>query len=68
MTERQTKIDAFVRVCKDSGFRLGHLQAAQIAAGALRISALEVWIAVGTLDTMKQIAAGQHPVCKEDQS
>lgn len=51
----------FIRVCRDSGFRLDEVNAAIITAKAAGIHPLEVWIALPSLTTMAQIARGEHP-------
>ena len=61
MTSREEKQQVFIRVCRDSGFRLEAVSAATLAATALRCSPLEIWTAVGSLDTMDAIANGSHP-------
>lgn len=61
MTDRKTITDLYVRVCRDSGHRIGWIQAAHLVAGILKISALQVWIAVGSLDAMQRVADGTHP-------
>ena len=62
MDENRKRVqEAFIRVCRDSGFGLEASRAAAIAAGVLGIHPLEVWTAIGDLATMDRIAAGNHP-------
>lgn len=64
MTEEERKNIqmAFIRVCRDSGWRFDHARAAIFVGNLLKISPLEVWTAFGNLDTMEEIARGEHPV------
>lgn len=64
MYERKTIQDVYIRTCRDSGWRLDWALAAQVAAAVLGIGALDIWSAVGTIDNMKRIATGEHPVCR----
>jgi hypothetical protein len=43
---------------------MDEIRAADFVAQLLKLHPLEIWVALGTLQTMKQIAAGTHPVCK----
>jgi hypothetical protein len=61
MTSREDLQRAYIRVCRDSGFKADPLVAAHVVATMFRTSPLEIWIAVGTLETMDQIASGKHP-------
>lgn len=62
MDEGRKRIqEAFIRVCRDSGFGLESSRAANIAARVLGLHPLEVWIAIGDLSTMDRIASGEHP-------
>jgi hypothetical protein len=56
----------YIRVCQDSNFGLDAIAAAQIAAGAAKLSPLEIWVAVGSLDAMDRIARGEHPAAKRN--
>lgn len=64
MHGRNTITLAFIRVCRDSQFKLEFERAAALAAGTLGISPLEVWVACGSMEDMRQIAAGTHPYLK----
>lgn len=59
MPARQEIVDVYVRVCKDSGFGLDLVQAAQLTAAVLDIHQLQVWIAIDT-DNMRRLADGTH--------
>jgi hypothetical protein len=61
MDDRTEKQKFFIRVCRDSGFKLDAINAAGIAAQAIGCSPLQIWVAVGSLDTMDAIASGNHP-------
>lgn len=62
--ERKIITDAYVRVCKDSGFQLEAVRASQITASMLGIHPLDVLGALGTMQALEQVADGTHPVCK----
>jgi len=65
MTEvRKLRQDVFIRVCKDSGYRMDHIQAASIAAGVAQCHPLDIWKPLG-VDNMEKIATGNHPICKK---
>lgn len=55
----------FIRVCKDSGYRMESIKAANFAGKVLGVSPLEFWIAFGDLKVMDQIAGGEHPTCSD---
>ena len=53
---------AYIRVCRDSGFKFDHFRAAQFTAQLISIHPIEILTAVGNLSTMEEIAKGIHPV------
>lgn len=53
---------AYIRVCRDSGWRFDYIRAAHFTADLLKISALEVWTQFSSLDIMEQVAKGEHPI------
>lgn len=57
--------NAYVRVCQDSGFQMDWLDAAGFTARLLGMSPVQIWTTFGSLDIMKQIARGEHPVCQK---
>lgn len=59
--DREQTQQLFIRVCRDSGFKLDAIDAAHIASRAAQISPLEFWTAVGSLAVMDAIASGKHP-------
>jgi hypothetical protein len=61
MTKRETTQTLFVRVCRDSGFQLDAVRAAQLTASMVGCHPLEVWLAMPSLTVMNEIAAGTHP-------
>ena len=65
MADRKLKQDFYIRVCRDSGFTMDWAKAAQLTAGALSVSALEIGHAFPYLQVMQEIASGTHPVCKK---
>lgn len=58
---RDTIQQLFIRLCRDSGFRLDGVRAARLTAAVLGIHPLDVWLAMPCLDVMNDIAAGKHP-------
>lgn len=64
MSERKIIQECYIRICRDSGFKLSATAAAALAAAAVKISAFEVLVAVG-FDNMSDIAAGNHPAAKK---
>lgn len=60
--ERRKEIQmAYIRVCRDSGFRFSMTDAAHFVAKVDGCTAMDVWIALG-MDNMERIANGTHPV------
>jgi hypothetical protein len=53
--------DVFIRLCRDSGFRLSAVAAAQLTGMMLERTPLEIWLSMPSWDVMKEIAAGTHP-------
>ena len=58
--ERGLTQQLFVRVCRDSGFRLSVAQACHFTAKLRKTSPIAVWVALG-FDNMERIANGTHP-------
>lgn len=61
--------EIYIRICKDSGFKMDYIQAAILTANVLNADkyvthALEVWSAIGSFSLMEEIATGKHPVTK----
>lgn len=65
MAERKLRQNAFIRVCKDSGFSLDTYRAAAMAAGVVGVHPLEIWTAFAGLDQMHDISAGTHPAVQD---
>lgn len=61
MTDRELRQEIYIRVCRDSKFKLDYIQAAWLAASMLRCHPLEIWMAMPCMDVMQQIANGDHP-------
>ena len=57
--------DLYIRICRDSLFKMDYIRVAHFVADMLKISAIEVWMAFSNMSTMERIAAGTHPVCKK---
>lgn len=64
--DRKDIVTLYTRVCHDSGFRLDFAEAAKITAKVIGINPLEIWIAVGDMKTMQEIADGSHPTCNSN--
>ena len=62
LTTRETITSIYVRVCKESGFGLDAIQAAQLTARIVGCHPLDVWTAMPGLDVMDAIATGNHPL------
>lgn len=63
MADRPTRQEiqqAYIRVCRDSRFRLELTRAAHLAAAVLGCSAIDVWLALD-FSNMERIANGTHP-------
>lgn len=54
---------AFIRVFRDSGYRIDAVRAAILVGMMLHCHPLQVWLAMPSLDVMNAIAAGEHPAC-----
>lgn len=67
MRDRELLVQLFIRVCRDSGFRLDYIRAAILAGDIAKRSPLEVWIALGSFDLMERIATGEHPAAHAPQ-
>lgn len=63
MTDRKLIQDLYIRVCKDSGWKLPSDRAAKLTADTLGISALDVALSMPYLSVMEEIATGRHSVC-----
>lgn len=61
MKDRDTIQKFYIRMCRDSGFRLSADTAAKLTAMAFNCHPLEVWLAMPSLSVMDEIAAGTHP-------
>jgi hypothetical protein len=61
LTDREIRQQAFIRVCRDSGFSLEASRAANIAAKVVGRHPLDIWTAFSGLDVMDRIASGDYP-------
>ena len=57
--DRRLMQQIFIRVCRDSGFRLGPVQAAILTGTICERHPLEVWLAMASSDLMERIASGK---------
>lgn len=63
--ERKFAQDVYLRVCRDSGFQLDMFAAANLAAGVMKISTMELWVRMDIpIAVMDQIAQGIHAICR----
>lgn len=61
MTSAETIQQVYIRVCRDSGFKLDWIRATNLTASIVGKHPMDVWIAIGTIDVMEAIAQGEHP-------
>ena len=61
--DRKLVQDIYIRICRDSGFQLGYVEAAKLAANVGGFHPLDVADALG-IANMHEIATGRHPVCQ----
>jgi len=59
--------DLYIRVCRDSGFNMDYIRAAHFAGMVGGFHAMDVWIAMPSLEVMQQIAKGTHPAARLNQ-
>lgn len=65
--KRDRTIRLYIRMCRDSGFRIPFNQAAALVGDILKTSALVVWAEMGlTILDMQTIAEGKHRSLKEN--
>lgn len=62
--ERKMMQGVFIRVCRDSGFGLSAIRAAQLSALMMKRHPLEIWLAMPSWGVMEEISAGTHPAAK----
>ena len=58
---REIVQQAYIRVCRDSGFQIHWIAACHIVSQILEIPALDVWLKFGDMSNMVRIAEGTHP-------
>ena len=63
---KETIQSVYIRICEDSSFSIDATDVAHLVAGAMNISALQVWQSFSDIKTMFQIAKGEHQVVKID--
>lgn len=68
MTPERRKFiqDLYIRVCRDSGFMMDFTRAAAFAGKVGGFHPMDVWTAMPDLDTMRKIAAGDHPAAHKE--
>jgi len=55
----------YIRICRDSGWRLSHTSAAILSAKVIGLHPLEIWCQFSDMDVMERIAKGEHPACHQ---
>jgi hypothetical protein len=67
MTEDRRKFiqDLYIRICRDSLFKMDFVAAAQIAGKVGDFHPMEVLMALPSMDVMMEIARGEHPCVKD---
>lgn len=69
MSDKHTKAlwrKVFIRVCRDSGFKLPWDRAAHLTGDVVGVPAMLVWTAFPYLSVMQEIAVGAHPAAHDD--
>lgn len=61
--DRKEMQDLYIRICRDSCWKMDHVEAAKFTGKMLNVSPIEVWCSFSGLDVMEQIAKGEHPAC-----
>lgn len=64
MTQREKIQAVFIRICRDSGFKMDAARAAVLTARTVGCHPLDVWAAMPDLDTMNRLAAGTHAAAR----
>lgn len=68
LEEREELRTLYIRVCKDSNFKMDFIKAAHFTAEVMSTKrptlAIDVWDCFGYLGVMEQIAKGNHPAVK----
>lgn len=64
MTRQQIQA-AYIRICRDSHFKMDWAQAAKFTADLFSISTFDIWVAFGDTKVMQQVAIGEHPATKD---
>jgi len=64
--DRTTIQQLFIRICRDTKFKMSAIDAAYLAAKVLDCHPLEIWLAMPSFDTMEEIANGSHLICKNN--
>ena len=64
LRDRRLIQQIFIRLCRDSDFRLEPDQAAILTGQTCGYHPLEVWMAMGSIDVMERVASGEHPAVR----
>lgn len=62
LDDRKQITMAYIRVCRDSGFKMNYLNAAHFAAKLISVHPIDIYSAIGSFEAMERIALGLHPV------
>ena len=62
----ETVRQAYIRVCRDSGFKIPFDEAAAFIGCMFGMSAIQIWACFPYLEDMRRIADGTHEVLKRE--
>lgn len=65
MIDRKLVQQVFIRICRDSRFKIGVVRAASLTARTLGCHPLEIWLAMPDWNTMDLISVGMHPAARK---
>lgn len=58
--------NVYIRIARDSQFRMDHIEVAKLAGAVLALHPFEVYCTFPYMDVMKDVAEGNHPVLIEN--
>ena len=61
--DRKLIQEVFLRTARDSKYQMDPYEVAKFTGKLLSIHPLQVWTALGYMDTMISVAKGEHPIC-----
>lgn len=63
MTSRELIQNTYIRVAKDSGWKMNYIEVAKFVGSLLGEQPMIVCAAFGSLSLMEKVAKGGHPAC-----